>query len=592
MKENKLLSKMKIQFAKAAFSAAFVLIGLTASAQWSETFDNTTLPTGWANYPSGGGSTASNAYWKFSGFLGYGMSGTQDHTGNGGTFAWVDGSSPYGQAAHLATDSINLVGYTNPHLEFWMKRNNTTNTTRQVLHIDVWNGTAWVYDVLVQQANTVNGDWERFQVNIDTVSIISETSIRFRLWKQSGNFYDDVAIDDIAIISIVDDDAGATAVVNPVLPACSLDTVVVAEIKNFGGDSLLTAMVNWSINGALQTPVSWSDTLEPGATTTVSLTNTASLSFGDTITVWTTMPNGVVDVVTMNDTTEFYYIAGLSGVKTIDPSGAGDFLSFTEAIQNLENYGVCGNLVIEAVNGTYVEQIDIKTYDGMSNMSTVTFTSQSGIADSVILSFSSTSTADNYVLKLVDADYFTFENITIENIGTNYSSVIYFYASDSLEFSGCNIVSNGTSYNSYNIRGYNYVNGAYAASTSFKMTNSKIVGGYYGFYYSGYNAIFEDAVITNNQFLNQVNRSVNIATASNLIFNDNYFTSNSTYTYGYFVSLSTIDGGEIKRNYLKGTATFPRVGMNLYKCSGGLSNFMPISNNRIYIYCILTKKKK
>jgi len=585
MREKTLLSTTKIQLTKVALFVSFLFFGLTVSAQFSESFDNTTIPAGWQNYPSGGGSTSSAAYWKFSGNPGYGMAGTQDHTGNGGSYTWVDGSYPYGQSAHLATDSINMSAYINPALTFWMKRNNITNTTRQVLHIDVWNGTAWVYDLLVQQDNTVNGDWEMFTVNIDTVTIASQTSIRFRLDKIYNNFYDDVAIDDIGMISVLPDDAGATAVLNPILPACTLDSVVIAEFKNFGSDSLTSVSINWSINGSVQAPYLWVGGIESGAFDTVTLATNATLAFGDTIDVWTSLPNGVTDQISINDSTRFDYIAGLSGVKTIDPAGTGDFLSFTEAINALEQFGVCGNLIIEAVDTTYVEQISISTFDGQSPTNTVTFRSQSGDQDGVILAYSATGSTDNYVVEFDGASFVTFADMTIRGLGASYGRTVTTPTTGGnhhITINNC-VLEGIVTTSSWSSGAFvTYIYGA--DNDNWTVTNNTFLNGNYGLYFYGnFNSRNQSNVISNNEFIDQYYRSAYLYYQNDVVFNNNHTVSNSTYTSGYAFSLGQLNGGQVQGNFIEGSSTWPRYGLYLSSVSGALNTFLPVVNNRIYM---------
>ena len=45
----------------------------------------------------------------------------------------------------------------------------------------------------------------------------------------------------------------------------------------------------------------------------------------------------------------------LSGTRTIDQSGAGDYLSFTEAVNDLNTQGVNGPLTFNVKPGTYTE---------------------------------------------------------------------------------------------------------------------------------------------------------------------------------------------------------------------------------------------
>ena len=411
---KKLQFKNSFEALKVTLMGFLVISGLSVFAQLSESFDNTSLPAGWTMSNSTN-STSTNAFWKFTGNPGYAMSGTQDHTGNSGSFAWVDGSSPYPIINTLTSPNFSMTGSINPELRFWYKSNITGySTTYNTLTVDVYDGATWNNAAFTFAASTLNNDWEQLSVPLSGYTFTGPAQIRWNLNKNGSTaFYNDVTLDDVEIVSILSNDAGVSSIVNPVLPGCTLDSSVVVTVKSYGATNLTSAMVNWSVNGVLQAPYSWTGNLAQGAVDTATLSLNSGVSFGDTIDVWTSMPNGVMDSASVNDSTQLVYIAGFSGVKTIDPAGNGDFVSFNDAITQLGIYGVCGDLVIEAVDSTYIEQIELSTFPGMSATNTLTFRSQSGNRDNVVLTYAATGTADNYVVKMQDFNHITFEDMTI-----------------------------------------------------------------------------------------------------------------------------------------------------------------------------------
>lgn len=84
---------------------------------------------------------------------------------------------------------------------------------------------------------------------------------------------------------------------------------VVATIANFGSNQVTSATVNWSVDGALQTPASFAGLLDTvgGASPSSQQVNLGSFNFSTNnpydIAVWTSMPNGAVDTVPSNDST-------------------------------------------------------------------------------------------------------------------------------------------------------------------------------------------------------------------------------------------------------------------------------------------------
>jgi len=77
---------------------------------------------------------------------------------------------------------------------------------------------------------------------------------------------------------------------------------VTVQLKNFGNDTLRSDSIYWKINGVAQTPIKWTGSLGTDSTTTVSIGTYNFLTGTDTVTVWSTRPNGIADSVKSNDT--------------------------------------------------------------------------------------------------------------------------------------------------------------------------------------------------------------------------------------------------------------------------------------------------
>lgn len=78
---------------------------------------------------------------------------------------------------------------------------------------------------------------------------------------------------------------------------------VTATIQNFGVDNLTSATISWSVNGITQTDYSWTGNLATNETAQVTLGQYDFATEGTyTINVSTSLPNGVADEKTANDT--------------------------------------------------------------------------------------------------------------------------------------------------------------------------------------------------------------------------------------------------------------------------------------------------
>ncbi|AUC82868.1 choice-of-anchor L domain-containing protein [Lacinutrix sp. Bg11-31] len=127
-----------------------------------------------------------------------------DHIGNDGTltgstatngyFAWVDASGTNAPAT-LTTPLIDVSGLTTPAITFYEISDNEGNANSQ-LDVEVWDGAAWN---LMATYNTNTAGWEQRTINISTLTITGDVQARFIFSEvlAPGDFYDDIAIDDV-----------------------------------------------------------------------------------------------------------------------------------------------------------------------------------------------------------------------------------------------------------------------------------------------------------------------------------------------------------------------------------------------------------
>jgi hypothetical protein len=136
----------------------------------------------------------------------------------------------------------------------------------------------------------------------------------------------------------------------------------------------------------------------------------------------------------------------LTGTYTIGPGG--NFNNFSEAAVSLHTQGISGPVIFNVLSGTYTEHFVIDSISGASNTNTVTFQSQGGLADSVIIQYDAISQDSNYVVKLRDADYVVFQNLTFVSMNNNYGHAIVLEG----KANGNQILNNviiGNTYNQY-----------------------------------------------------------------------------------------------------------------------------------------------
>ncbi|GAB4329977.1 MAG: hypothetical protein Kow00127_22260 [Bacteroidales bacterium] len=177
---------------------AFTTACPAVAAPLTESFDVLyTLPACW--------SMSGSDVWHFSTGADFGASSAGDHTGNGGQYAWVDGSSPNATDAALYTPLIDVSSLTTPSLTFYLFSNNTDypgdNCT---LYVDFWDGAAW-NNLLTFSAD--NGGWTQNQFDLSGYTITGSVQFRFMVDETTAlnPFYNDILIDDVSVMDLPTD---------------------------------------------------------------------------------------------------------------------------------------------------------------------------------------------------------------------------------------------------------------------------------------------------------------------------------------------------------------------------------------------------
>lgn len=206
-------------------------------------------------------------------------------------------------------------------------------------------------------------------------------------------------------------DAGITSMIQTTI--CPGNSNVEVKLKNFGSNALVSATVNWSVNGVVQTPVNLTGNMASLADT---ILNLGTYNFLNTTTYtlkyWTSVPNATSDGNVQNDTlTISNFHTSLTGIYTVGGVGA-DFISPAAAITALNTYGVCGPTVLNINPGTYTGRLTIGSYVGMSPVNTLTIKSLNNDT-SAIITDSATATTNNWIINLNGAKYVTIQSLKL-----------------------------------------------------------------------------------------------------------------------------------------------------------------------------------
>ncbi len=372
-----------------------------------------------------------------------------------------------------------------------------------------------------------------------------------------------------------ENDAGVASFDSPVSPICPGTETAVVTIQNFGINQISPVTVNWTVNGAVQTPVVYTGTLDTingtGNNTAQVTLGTFSVNAPVQIEAWTSMPNNVVDTVNNNDSVIVNLAPALSGNYIIGASGLADYPTFNAAADDLESFGICGPVVFDVEDGLYNEQVEIPQIVGAFDTNTITFRSINQDSSLVELEYPSTNAGDNYILRLSNANNIILEHLTLHNTGGIYSTVVDIVGNaDSNRISNCHLYNN---YSGTSTFGSVIFTGTGSNPEYNTFNNNLIEGGSYGAYYYGTSTtiLARGVVFENNMFLNQYFYGASIYYLDAPIFKNNTVTSNSTYSFGYGFYAGYCDNEmliEGNHVYTSEGTVWPRYGMYLWYNDG------------------------
>jgi len=292
-----------------------------------------------------------------------------------------------------------------------------------------------------------------------------------------------------------------------------------------------------------------------------------------------------------------FIIAQISGIKTIGGTNP-DYATFSAAVSALNTSGINGAVVFNVAPGTYTEQITINNITGSSATNTITFKSSNNDSTAVTLKHASSSTsANNYVVKLNGTDYITFKNITFERTGTSQYSIVFNVVGNSnhVSFTG-NIIKSGASSSVVAYASLVYVpNGTGNINSHYKYSYNKFINGGVAIYDFGTDAnnLGSGIEIKHNVFTDQGKYAIYLQYQNGPIINDNQISSTTNSTSYYAINTNYCKNAlRIQRNkiviargvglYLQQSSSQSTTGLitnNFISISGSSSKAFYYSNS-------------
>lgn len=253
-------------------------------------------------------------------------------------------------------------------------------------------------------------------------------------------------------------------------------------------------------------------------------------------------------------------IGGMHGTYLVGASDAAKYKTIQSAIDALQN-GIESAVTFLIEPGTYTEYLTIPEIDGVSAENTVTFRSQTGNREDVIIKYDTYSPQSSFlgddtqgIVNVNGADYITFSNLTLTTGNDSYHSVVLVRnKSEHVTIDNCNI------YRAENIASTNvrlvYVTAkdGIVLNNYFTLSNSTLTGGYSGVTVSGNLTTKQTgAHIIGNTFENQGAQAINVSMGeTNAVVDGNIVRKTLESSKSVWcIDLRLSEGAQISNNYV------------------------------------------
>jgi hypothetical protein len=227
----------------------------------------------------------------------------------------------------------------------------------------------------------------------------------------------DIGADEFSPVNL---SAGIASLINPSADSVYCDQLPLSiKLVNSGLVPLTSVEIQSGVNGEYTT-LNWTGNLLSGQQITVQLGSFPLLNFqSNYIEVQLNSPNGGTDLYAADDYsiyTDLY--TGLNGTYTIGGVNP-TFSSFSTALLNLKNGGICGNVTFKVRNGDYFERMFLNPVKGSGPNAWIWFEGES--EDSSLVELISSGSVDfPSTVRLNEVSYFGFKHMSfVQNASVN-----------------------------------------------------------------------------------------------------------------------------------------------------------------------------
>ncbi|MBI2967289.1 MAG: gliding motility-associated C-terminal domain-containing protein [Bacteroidetes bacterium] len=354
------------------------------------------------------------------------------------------------------------------------------------------------------------------------------------------------------------------------IAACNILTTTAKTDESCNGASNGKAAVI-AANGTPPYSYLWDDLLSQTNDTATGLT--AGIY---RVTVTDANTCSAVDSVTVNAPSA---LAGTYTIGGVLP----DYSTFTAAVADLICKGVSGTVTFNVRDGTYNEQITITAIPGASTVNNIRFQSENNDSSLVVLSFSS-SLANNFTLKLNNADYVTFRKMTLKGINATYGRVIDIGGGANYnKFLNCGIIGVVASTFKDTLA---LVYSSSGDDDNNEFNNNLFLNGSQAFYYFGQSTLILESgtVITGNIFSEQYYAGIHLENQDAPLVSSNVLSTTLSSLWGFIgIQLQYCDNASMVTTNKINTSTADGYGIFIRLCDGTSGSPALVANNFVQI---------
>ena len=268
--------------------------------------------------------------------------------------------------------------------------------------------------------------------------------------------------------------------------------------------------------------------------------------------------------------------AALSGTYLIDQTGSGDYLSFMQAVDDVNLWGINGNVIFDVKEATYNEQIEFTKACGVEESENITFRALAANTNPVILNYAANADK-NFTVSFGGANNISFEDLTIESLDDTYGRVFDIgNFSEDITLDGNIINGRSTTSTSSNLA---IIYSDSECDNNMHITNNTFNNGSYAILNSGSTDLDETGtIISGNIFTDQRTRAIELDYMTTPQILSNTITTSAASASFRGIDLNVIDAPQILSNSITNNSTGTGFyGMYLTNCE----NKLEVKKNKI-----------